>query len=100
MKDGEKLCEENDKREERTCGIMRWGRWRGGGGGERALLTTSHRSGRVGLATLASPPLSPPLPRSRPPLLLAPASATLAGAKVIDSENLVIAFDCQLKWQL
>lgn len=35
-----------------------------------------------------------PLP---PPQLPTP---ELAGAIVIDSENLVIAFDCQPKWQL
>lgn len=69
--------------------------------GGRVLLRSSHRSGTVRLAAPASPPLSPPLPPDHAPLLpLAPPSVPLAGAKVIDSENVVIAFDCQLKWQL
>lgn len=38
------------------------------------------------------------LPATNPPSTLPP--PLLAGAKVIDGENLVIAFDCQLKWQL
>lgn len=36
------------------------------------------------------------LPATHPP----PPSPLLVGAKVIDGENLVIVFDCQLKWQL
>lgn len=41
-------------------------------------------------------PLPPQLPTTTP----TPPTPELAGAIVIDSENLVIAFDCQPKWQL
>ncbi|CAB1455939.1 unnamed protein product [Pleuronectes platessa] len=50
-------------------------------------LTTSQS---IGYSETGSTQSSPPLSR-RP---------QNAGAKVTDSENLVIAFDCQLKWQL
>lgn len=93
------------KKENECVGIMRWGRWRGGGGGGGEECSSDPPIDRVQLDWLHRPHLlsallCPPITPLSSPSPLAPPSVPLAGAKVIDSENVVIAFDCQLKWQL
>lgn len=70
MRDGEIHCKENDKREERErmSEIMRWGRWRGGGGEKSAPYNLpSIGDSQTRLASPLLIPPSPPFTPSPPP---------------------------------